>query len=189
MKKFFKITTLLLIIPLILTGCSNPHPIEDASTLIVYKDGDKFGYKDATGRVVIKAKYCAAFPFSDGLAVVIKKHFDGTECWNYIDAYGNIPFKINCYRADSFSEGYAAVKFEENGKWGYINKKGELVIEPQYDIASMFEAGTATVHIGGNAGTWQVIDIEGNVIRETEAPENYKSYVGGPLPENISFLN
>ena len=44
---------------------------------------------------------------------------------------------------------------EINGKWGYINPKGEIVIEPQFDRASDFSAkkkGLARVRIGDKWG-------------------------------------
>ena len=37
-----------------------------------------------------------------------------------------------------FSQGLLAV--EKDGKWGYINEKGEMVIQPIYDRAVVFAA-------------------------------------------------
>lgn len=45
--------------------------------------------------------------------------------------------------ASRFSDDLAAVK--QNGKWGYINLKGEVVIGFQYDFASYFSEGYAVV--------------------------------------------
>ena len=44
-----------------------------------------------------------------------------------------------------FSEGFGNVK--NDGKWGYIDKKGKVVIEPQFDDASDFSEGFAKVKI------------------------------------------
>ena len=35
----------------------------------------------------------------------------------------------------------------ENGKWGYNDKRGEMVIEPQFDKAHFFRDGQAKVWI------------------------------------------
>ncbi|MCQ5129692.1 WG repeat-containing protein [Butyricicoccus faecihominis] len=43
----------------------------------------------------------------------------------------------------SFSDGWAAVK--QNGKWGYINESGDMVIQPKYDWAGPFGEGVAVV--------------------------------------------
>ena len=44
-----------------------------------------------------------------------------------------------------FREGFANVK--KDGKWGYIDKKGKVVIEPQFDDASDFSEGFVKVKI------------------------------------------
>ena len=47
----------------------------------------------------------------------------------------------------SFEEGYAAVKL--NGKWGYINEAGEMVVEPKYDWAGNVSEGIAVTLVLG----------------------------------------
>lgn len=49
----------------------------------------------------------------------------------FVDKYGKTKIDFQYDDACSFSEGMAAVLV--NGKWGFINTKGELVIKPQYD--------------------------------------------------------
>jgi glucan-binding YG repeat protein len=41
----------------------------------------------------------------------------------------------------NFSAGLAAVKISD--KWGYINKNGDIIITPQYDVALNFFKGLA----------------------------------------------
>jgi Copper amine oxidase N-terminal domain./KWG Leptospira. len=50
--------------------------------------------------------------------------------------------------------------FEENEKYGYINKNGQVVIKPQYDFASNFSEGLACVE---KDGILSYIDCNGNV--------------------------
>lgn len=45
--------------------------------------------------------------------------------------------------AQKFSEGLAAVK--KDGKWGYIDEQGEVVVPFQYDVAYVFNEGYAVV--------------------------------------------
>ena len=49
-----------------------------------------------------------------------------------------------------------------DGKWGYTNAKGELVIEPRYGFARAFaENGLAPVKVDQ---LWGYIDREGNMV-------------------------
>ena len=50
---------------------------------------------------------------------------------------------------DDFQEGMACVK--KNGKYGFINKKGKLVVNAIYDNAFSYENGLAYVAKGSNA--------------------------------------
>jgi len=71
-----------------------------------------------------------------------------------------------------FSENIRIVGFDSlkimpvniNGKWGYKNKKGEIVIEPKYDMAWNFNQGLAGVKIGNN---WGFINRKGESVSET----------------------
>nr|WP_246706618.1 WG repeat-containing protein [Rhizobium leguminosarum] len=63
-----------------------------------------------------------------------------------------------------FSEGLAAVRSE--GKFGYINSSGEMVIAPAFDLARAFRKGHAEVVLGDKAG---IIDRAGKLV----LPPNY----------------
>ncbi|MBN1573303.1 MAG: WG repeat-containing protein [Deltaproteobacteria bacterium] len=58
--------------------------------------------------------------------------------------------------AMSFSEGLASVKVD--GKWGYIDHNGKIVIKPAYDLAWRFSEELAPVNSGG---IWGFIDKKG----------------------------
>ncbi|MEC5395327.1 WG repeat-containing protein [Bergeyella sp. RCAD1439] len=63
----------------------------------------------------------------------------------------------------------------ENGKYGFANSKGEIVIKPSYDCASSFYEGMAKVsndcsegedeHERWKMNTWFEIDKKGNVVK------------------------
>ncbi|MBY5436949.1 WG repeat-containing protein [Rhizobium leguminosarum] len=63
-----------------------------------------------------------------------------------------------------FSEGLAAVRSE--GRFGYIDSKGEMVIAPTFDLARGFRNGHAEVVVGDKAG---IIDRTGKFL----LPPNY----------------
>ena len=67
----------------------------------------------------------------------------------------------------SFSEGLAAVRIgdEESGKWGFIDKQGKMVINPQFGNFSDFREGLAAVRIGDEeSGKWGFIDKQGKMV-------------------------
>ena len=65
--------------------------------------------------------------------------------------------------ASPFSEGLAAVR--ENGKWGYIDETGSLVIPCQYDLACPFREGLAIVAVGNPAAEEETCTV-GFIDRE-----------------------
>ena len=47
-----------------------------------------------------------------------------------------------------------------NDRWGFINKSGETVINPQFDKADVFAEGLAPVRMG----RWGYVDASGKVV-------------------------
>jgi WG containing repeat len=62
-------------------------------------------------------------------------------------------------RASAFSEGLAAVRID--GRFGYIDGRGEIVIAPRFDGAGDFVHGLAEVVVGRHAG---IINRKGGIV-------------------------
>ena len=79
----------------------------------------------------------------------------------YIDEYGKPIFSTVFDKAEDFNEGFAEIKL--NGKWGFINKKGIITIEPQFYETHPFSNGLSQIaySITGKHG---YIDTTGNII-------------------------
>lgn len=94
-------------------------------------------------------KYEKLGTFHEGLALVQRNNL-----WGYIDIQGNevIPciYKGSEYgnRGLDFSEGMAAV-INKDGKYGFINKKGEIIVKPQFQEVGNFSEGVASVFLDG----------------------------------------
>src|SRR5687767_7652087 len=58
---------------------------------------------------------------------------------------------------------YMADYESPSAKWGFMNQRGELVIEASYDDAGPFSEGMAAVNKNGK---WGFIDKEGNMVIE-----------------------
>lgn len=58
-------------------------------------------------------------------------------------------------------EGSELFPVVQNGKWGYINKIGKIIIKPQYGYAKHFSEGLAPVWIDGK---YAYINTLGKII-------------------------
>jgi len=70
--------------------------------------------------------------------------------------------------AGDFHEGLAAIK--RDGKWGFIDKTGKVVIAPQYDYVRQFSEGLAAVQKDGKFG---VIDKTGKEVIASQYDNAY----------------
>lgn len=125
-------------------------------------DEYKFGYKNARGEIVIPAMYETAQEFSEGLASV-RPEFHG-----YINTQNEMVIAPIYINGLPFSEGLAAVQ-NEYGDWGFINDKGETVIDFQFDVVGSFSEGVAVFGVGeGFNVKYGFINKEGQIVIEPQ---------------------
>jgi hypothetical protein len=74
--------------------------------------GDKLGYIDNQGAVVIKPQFDDAYPFREGFAAVMVN-----KKWGYIDKFGNFAISPQFRANRHFSEGLAGVSIYEDNVW------------------------------------------------------------------------
>ena len=96
----------------------------DTSIKAVEK-GDKWGYVDGNGNIVIPFIYDYADDFYDGFAAVRIDYK-----WGFINQDGETVIPFDYTGAWSFINGLAPV--HKDNLWGFINKNNELVIDFQY---------------------------------------------------------
>ncbi|MDF5711983.1 MAG: WG repeat-containing protein [Nostoc sp. S4] len=112
--------------------------------LAAVKVGESWGFINHKGEFVIRPIYTRVHPFSEKLALV----YSGEESPIFIDRRGNVVIepKENWKFIGGFKEGLTPV--EVKGKWGFINTKGEIAIEPKFDGVRGFSDGLAFVRVG-----------------------------------------
>ena len=76
------------------------------------------------------------------------------------DKKGEAKNNFTCKDADVYLGGYIAYQ-DASGKWGYVNKDGEIVIEPKFDNAKSFSNELAAVQ---NGSMWGYINQKGDVV-------------------------
>ena len=138
-----------------------PHPFR------VWNAADEeyyCGYIDNDGNVVIPPKYEIAEDFSEGLACVAEHGWG--KGYGFINTSGEviISLKDGVMVYGSFHEGLCLVSVD--GKCGFIDRRGAMVIPPQFDGADGFDHGVAPVRVGEREanGNWGFIDHTGKFI-------------------------
>jgi hypothetical protein len=126
--------------------------------------------KDLKEEITITSK--EAYSFWDDVAV-IKRDKD----YELLNKKGEVFKTLAGIDILKFSvEGLLAIR--QNGKWGFMNNKGEVVITPKYDSCEVFKYGFARVK---NGTKWGIIDRSGTQILESK----YESIYSG---ENGVFI-
>jgi hypothetical protein len=144
----------------------------DFSEGLAYVEAKDFkGFVDRSGKVVIRMAYRFAKDFHEGLAAVGMSDRPNDNDWGYIDRSGKLVIKQQFSFADDFSEGLAGV--EVNGKYGFIDGHGTMLIPPRFDLmreerhpgrtvnSGRFVDGLACVRVGELVG---YIDRKGEFV-------------------------
>lgn len=168
------------------------------------KINGKWGYIDTNHNLVIAPEFDEVEDFKNGLAIVTKGgdrgvitttgespagiFFDKIEEYKdgfalayadgiqyFLDNMGEIIKLHKNYEFYGFSNGLAPVKNKKNNKWGYIDKKGRLVIETKYDTVYNFSNNVALVQ---QRGLYKYIKKSGG-----------EQYILGISGQSLEFVN
>lgn len=118
---------------------------------------------DQSGKEMLslKGNYTKIDDFSEGIAAVYKE-----EEKFFIELKGNKLFNFTSRDYNSFKEGFLAIQYR--GFWGFMDKTGKFIIEPQYELASSFSEGLAKVLLEDQKVGF--IDKKGNLIFTINEP-------------------
>ncbi|HEY0427788.1 MAG TPA: WG repeat-containing protein [Pyrinomonadaceae bacterium] len=150
---------------------------------------DKCGFIDKTGEFVIEQKFEKASPFFNGIAIVTEKQEDTVYTNNFIDKSGKYTgaAKSNLVIAESVDElvsrfrewegtsfnfplpAYTVSWSTNNGfvsqsissKVGFVDAKGNFVINPKYKNAGIFSEELAPVEVNNK---WGFINKKGQML-------------------------
>lgn len=154
----------LLFVDSVITGFSN-------NRAVVIMNGDKCLIdKSGTKICSINADDISSFSV-DGTATLISGGIASK-----IDTLGNVVLKTDYEDIGEYTDGLAV--FKKNGKYGYINKLGDVIIPANYDFAAptdcesrirVCKMGNTPVirinnYLGSNAFVNVIYDLQGNVI-------------------------
>ena len=155
----------------------------------IVASSQKNGIIDLTGKSVIDLKYSSIFQLDDtellqaniaetntvslinkDMQVIVTMDQAGVNVEdNYIKIYSEDDIKYFDYSGNELS---AQELFPENniyakkinGKWGFVDKNGNVVVQNQYDmVTEINEYGFAGIRLGGK---WGVINSVGEIIQD-----------------------
>ena len=141
---------------------------EGAASFTIAK---KSGLMAANGSILVPPKYDHLSPPKDGWCIVKSK-----DRYLFIDTKGKVvfdPIKIGNI-AWEFDEGVTPIRVQvrkargkrkASHRWGYINKKGKMVIKPKYVRAHKFSEGLASVETDMRMGfLFGYADAKGTLV-------------------------
>lgn len=181
-----------LFILVLLAICINAPESQAQEKLVPFEKDDKWGYMDQKGRIVIEPKFVIAHDFSpEGIAAVADKNG-----WAYINMAGNVvirPFVFD-NAPDPFNEGLA--RFSVDNKFGFFDKTGKVIIQPQFDFAWSFSEGLAAMCTGCKeekdgeysfmkGGKWGYINKKGEIVIPTKF-ERASYFENGKAPAKLN---
>ncbi|WP_461485039.1 WG repeat-containing protein [Pedobacter sp.] len=147
---------------------------EGLAAVKLWKNGrEVWGFIDITGKEVIPLIYHTADDFSGGFARIMKTHPFREAGVGFVDKQG----KERIYEEFGISSGNLTPIKSKQGKWGYVNSKGEEVIPPMYDKIDRFKGDLTVANIGER---WVYLDTLGIVYNVTlgSTIEVYSTAIG-----------
>lgn len=151
--------------------------------LALIRQNGLLGYINTDYEIVIPPIYEFAGDFGEGVAYA---EYDGNRYM--IDKDGNVIETVK-YAFAPFSHGLA--RFMEDDLYGYINKKGEVVIEPRFTWAKKFCNGLAAVQVRMEAGgKWGFINTQGELVIDAvynEVEDFTKDYIRAYKYDNFKY--
>ena len=179
-------------------------------TLKYFKTQDSLvGVKNQDDKIIVPAQFKIFSSLKDGEAVEGETiYFDGIKkdevkeknAFGYVyDKKGNFLYRPFFYDngADYFSEGLR--RLVKNGKVGFVDRNGTIIIKPEHDFATPFKYGYASFCDGCDwektenehkaivGGTWAVLNFKGEVVQPISKSENTIEIEGKYYPNPFNY--
>ena len=114
-----------------------------------------YGIMDVQGNIMVEATQSQATPFYNGIAALVDD-----KGYYFIDKTSKIVIPPNNYKSIIFSSNYeedtqfireGLIPILKDDKWGFLDKKGNIVIPFIYEYVEHFQDGRATVQKDGKS--------------------------------------
>jgi WG containing repeat len=137
--------------------------LEKSSLFKVTGDNDKVTLFDQKGKKLFDFKFDDIDDASSELHAILNTDNAGKKYCTWIDRSGKeMPLKLAA--AEEFIDGLAPASDLVSGKYGYMNTKGEWIIQPQYWQAKPFNGGIALIANSQTNTRWMYINTKGDTL-------------------------
>lgn len=140
-------------------------PYQEATTFnydrAAVKQEDRWHFIKRDGQKLNETTYQAVITDEKGISFRNERAFAvGEDEYQMLDTEGNVVSEETFTDAKVFLDNtYAAVR--KGIRWGFVDKEGNMVIEPQFEEAHSFSHGFAAVKKGN---TWGFINLDGEMV-------------------------
>jgi hypothetical protein len=135
--------------------------------MIIWRENKSFGIMDTKGNVIVEVgKYVDFGGYDDyGLCCVGVEKDPNTWLYGFIDKNGRevIPCTFKQEGTSSFSDGLARMRMS-NGKIGFIDTLGKIVIPGIYGTVEYHMEGNYSVAFGKNRTLWGIVDKNNKTV-------------------------
>ena len=118
----------------------------EAGLAVVRLSNGYWGAINARGQTVIQFNFTSSYDVESAIRSILKGRYRGIDLWNVYDSsrelWGYLDYFGNWYLAPQFRDardmsdrGFAIVRFPHGG-WGAIDRRGQIVIEPNFNYSS-----------------------------------------------------
>lgn len=141
------------------------------------KETEKFGFIDKTGALIIPENLHRVYDFDEGLAVMM----DESGKYGVINTKGEQVLAPSLSWLDyKYKNGFLKARGENPETYGFIDRKGNWVVEPLYQIVSHFEDGWAIVKKAEDEH-FIVIDTTGKLVFKTPFTDESIKLIGNRI--------
>ena len=151
----------------------------ELGTAVVY-DGSKYGLIDSRGKEVFTCNYDTIYPLLNKLRVISLNKKYGV-----IDE--NCKERIKCEYDDVIYDAtFKYIPFKRNGKWGFLDQSGSIVVQFKYDKVAFITDSVYTASINEKYGLFK---YDGSVVVEPKYDFIAYKILNNPKDPSFVYLN
>lgn len=133
---------------------------EKSLRIVPFRDGDRWGFSDPGGKMIVPAQYESAYLMDDGYGRMYEGELSGL-----VSPEGKLLLEPKYQYISNYSNGRAVFRNAE-GRAGYLDETGKEILEAAYEDAFDFRGDYSAVK---KDGQYALIRPDGSVIKTLES--------------------